>query len=64
MIEDQDEDIRVIARPWTNRLVDLVELVEGELVQLHQVRLPIGQTNIGKGLVRDVYSSLSYIIIT
>ena len=64
MIEDQDEDIRVIARPWTNRLVDLVELVEGELVQLHQIRLPIGQTNVGKGLVRDVDSSLSYITIT
>ena len=61
MIEDQDEDIRVIAQPWTNRLIDLVELVEGELVQLHQIRLPIGQTNVGKGLVRDVYSTLSYI---
>ena len=58
MIEDQDEDIRVIARPWTNRLVDLVELVEGELVQLHQICLPIGQTNIGKGLVRDVYNTV------
>ena len=46
MIEDQDEDIRVIARPWTNRLVDLVELVEGELLQLDKVCLAIGQADV------------------
>ena len=43
LIEDIDQ-------PWAYRLVDLVELVKGELLQLNEVSFTIRQTHVGKRL--------------
>ena len=45
LIEDIDQ-------PWAYRLVDLVELVKGELLQLNEVSFTIRQTHVGKRLLR------------
>ena len=45
LIEDIDQ-------PWAYRLVDLVELVKGELLQLNEVSFTIRQTHVGKRLSR------------
>ena len=51
IVNNKSVDISVVScvnnwRPWTDSLVDLVEFVEGELLQLDKVCLAIGQAHV------------------